>query len=231
MKHKILIVEDELDIANLISNRLNKDEYDVHVALNGTEALELIKTQDFDLVSLDIMLPGIDGLTLCKELRKRNLNTLIIIVSALDLDESKEKAYSLGADDYISKPFQPKLLALKIASLLHRRAEILQSPLQYKKFIEHNSLLQSFFIHNEQLQLTPSEYLIFETLFSNPIKIFSKDELSQILYNEDLGNIDREGIRTHIYTLRKKISHFTTEEIIQTVRGVGFTLYKDVKSR
>jgi len=230
MKYKILIVEDELDIVTLIQNRLNKDEYDVHVALDGAKALEQIQTQEFDLVSLDIMLPEIDGLTLCGELREKNVNTLIVIVSALDLNESKERAYSLGADDYISKPFQPKLLALKIASLLHRRSQLFQSPLQYTKFIQHNSALQSFFINNEHLLLTPSEYLIFETLYNNPIKIFSKDELSQILYNENLGNIDREGIRTHIYTLRKKISRLTKEEIIQTIRGIGFTLYKDLKT-
>jgi len=76
------------------------------------------------------------------------------------------------------------------------------------------------------LLLTPSEYMILETLFNNPIKIFSKDELSQILYNEDLGSIDKDGIRTHIYTLRKKISDITDQEIVQTVRGVGFTLYE-----
>jgi len=227
MKHKILIVEDEQDIVNLISNRLDKEKYDITVALKGDEALHLVKTQEFDLVSLDIMLPKVDGLTICKELRKTNKKTLIIIVSALDLDESKEKAYSLGADDYIAKPFLPKLLALKMASLLQRRFEMLHSSMAFKKIVQHDVALQSFFINSVSLALTPSEYMIFETLFSNPIKIFSKDELSQILYNEDLGNIDRDGVRTHIYTLRKKIAKLTDSEIIKTLRGVGFTLYEN----
>lgn len=227
MKHKILIVEDEQDIVNLISNRLDKNKYDVTVALSGGKALHLVKTQEFDLVSLDIMLPEVDGLTICKELRKENKSTLIIIVSALDLSESKENAYSLGADDYIAKPFLPKLLAMKIASLLQRRFEMLNSNMEFKEIVQHNIALQRFFIDNQPLLLTPSEYMIFETLFSNPIKIFSKDELSQILYNEDLGNIDKDGVRTHIYTLRKKISTFTDVEIVQTVRGTGFTLYEN----
>jgi DNA-binding response OmpR family regulator len=227
MKHKILIVEDERDIVNLISNRLDKDRYDVTIALSGDEALQLVKTREFDLVSLDIMLPKVDGLTICKELRSRNKKTLIIIVSALDLAQSKENAYSLGADDYIAKPFLPKLLALKIASLLQRRSEMLKSSMEFEKIIQHDIAMQRFLVNNQRLLLTPSEYMIFETLFSNPIKIFSKDELSQILYNEDLGNIDRDGIRTHIYTLRKKISEFTDKEIIKTVRGTGFTLYEN----
>jgi len=227
MKHKILIVEDEQDIVNLISNRLDKEKYDITVALKGDEALHLVKTQEFDLVSLDIMLPKVDGLTICRELRKTNKKTLIIIVSALDLDESKEKAYSLGADDYIAKPFLPKLLALKMASLLQRRFEMLHSSMAFEKIVQHDAALQRFFINSILLTLTPSEYMIFETLFTNPIKIFSKDELSQILYNEDLGNIDRDGVRTHIYTLRKKIAKLTDSEIIKTLRGVGFTLYEN----
>ncbi len=227
MRHKILIVEDEPDIVALISNRLDKEKYDVTVALTGDVALHLVKTQEFDLVSLDIMLPKVDGLTICTELRKENKKTLIVIVSALDLSESKENAYSLGADDYIAKPFLPKLLALKMASLLQRRSEMLDSSMKSKEIVRHNMALQRFFVNDKELQLTPSEYMIFETLFSNPIKIFSKDELSQILYNEDLGNIDRDGVRTHIYTLRKKISETTDKEIVKTVRGMGFTLYEN----
>ncbi len=226
MKHKILIVEDEQDIVNLILNRLDKNSYDITVALEGDQALHLVKTQEFDLVSLDIMLPQVDGLTICKELRKQNKQTLIIIISALDLDEQKEKAYNLGADDYISKPFLPKLLTLKMASLLQRRSEMLNLDMAFKKVIQHNIALQSFLVNGKELVLTPSEYMIFETLFDNPIKIFSNDELSQILYNEDIGNIDSSGIRTHIYTLRKKIAAYTDEEIVQTVRGVGFTLHQ-----
>ena len=227
MKYKILIVEDEPDIVALISNRLDSTKYDVTIALSGDDALNLVKTQEFDLVSLDIMLPKVDGLTICKELRKENKSTLIIIVSALDLNESKEDAYSLGADDYIAKPFLPKLLALKIASLLQRRFEMLNSNMKFTKIVQHNIALQRFLIDNKYIPLTPSEYMIFETLFSNPIKIFSKEELSQILYNENLGNIDRDGIRTHIYTLRKKIATYTDVEIVKTVRGMGFTLYEN----
>ncbi len=227
MKYKILIVEDEPEIVTLISNRLDSEKYDVTIALDGDVALQLIRTGSFDLVSLDIMLPHVDGLTLCNELRKNDKRSLIIIVSALDLDESKEKAYSLGADDYIPKPFSVKMLALKIDSLLKRRFELTNTEINFKKIIQYDATLKRFYIDNKQLLLTPSEYMIFETLFTNASNIFSKDDLSQILYNNDLGNIDRGGVGTHIYTLRKKIAQFSKEEIIKTVRSIGYTLYEN----
>ena len=109
MKYKILIVEDEVEIVNLIRKRLDKQKYDIKVAYSGDEGLKLIQREYFDLLSLDIMLPSVDGLTLCEEVRKRNKNSLVVVISALDLEEEKEKAYLLGADDYISKPFSPSL--------------------------------------------------------------------------------------------------------------------------
>ena len=207
MKHKILIVEDEPEIVRLIRNRLDVTLYDVTIAYDGDEALELIKTQHFDLLSLDIMLPSVDGLTLCDEVRKRHKDSLIIIVSALDLDEQKEKAYVLGADDYMVKPFSPKLLALKIASLLKRRKEMNQE-LQKTDSLLVNTLqyhkdLKCFYVKNSALVLTLSEYTILEVLYSTPKKLFSKEELSQILYNKNVGNIDKKGIGTHLSTTKK----------------------------
>ncbi len=173
------------------------------------------------------MLPSVDGLTLCKEVRKRNKNSLIVIISALDLEEEKEKAYLLGADDYIAKPFSPKLVALKISSLLHRRTELKTNEIYVSQDIYHDSDLKRFYISNNRLELTLSEYTILENLYITPKKIFSKEELSQILYNEDIGSIDRDGIGTHIYQLRKKIALYTETAMIKTARGLGYTLYED----
>ncbi len=227
MKYKILIVEDEPEIVKLIQNRLDANIYDVSVAYNGDEALKLIQNERFDLLSLDIMLPSVDGLTLCDEVRKRHKDSLIIIVSALDIDEKKEKAYALGADDYIAKPFSPKMVALKISSLLKRRSELTQVEDVTFAMLEHHEALKRFYVQNHPLTLTVSEYTILETLYSTPKKVFSKEELSQILYNNNIGNIDKKGIGTHIYQLRKKIALYSDEEIIKTVRNVGYTLYED----
>ncbi len=229
MRYKILIVEDESEIVNLILNRLDTSVYNVAVANNGAEALALIQKQYFDLFSLDIMLPNVDGLTLCREIRKLYKDSLIIIVSALDIEGKKEQAYKLGADDYISKPFSPKLLVLKIDSLLKRRYEMSHAKELFtsSSYIKHDEDLKRFYIKDHPLLLTLSEYTIFETLFTTNKKVFSKEDLSQILYNNDIGSIDKNGIGTHIYQLRKKISKFCDEEIIKTVRNVGYTLYED----
>ena len=227
MKYKILIVEDEPEIVKLIQNRLEPEIYDVSVAYNGDEALKLIQNERFDLLTLDIMLPSVDGLTLCDEIRKRHKDSLIIIVSALDIDEKKEKAYAFGADDYIAKPFSPKMVALKISSLLKRRSELTRVEDVTFAMLEHHEALKRFYVQNYPLTLTVSEYTILETLYATPKKVFSKEELSQILYNNDIGNIDKKGIGTHIYQLRKKIALYSDEEIIKTVRNVGYTLYED----
>ena len=227
MKHKILIVEDEPEIVNLILKRLDTNKYDVTVAYDGEKALQLIKREHFDLLSLDIMLPCVDGLTLCDEVRKQHKDSLIVVISALDLDEQKERAYMLGADDYIAKPFSPKLVALKMASLLNRRFELTHVELPSYNIVQLHKDLNRFYIENHPLNLTLSEYTIFETLYSTAKKTFSKEELSQILYNEGVGNIDQKGIGTHIYQLRKKIAQYSDKEVIKTIRSIGYTLYED----
>ena len=226
MKYKILIVEDEPEIIKLIENRLDKNLFEVNIAMDGKEALTRIESNHYDLLTLDIMLPFLDGLSLCQAVRKRHKDSLILIVSALDTMERKEKAYNLGADDYIEKPFSPKLLSLKIESLLKRRLELTSVPLSSVGYLQHNEDLRHFFIHDKRLALTLSEYTILKILFETPKKIFSKEELSQILYNEDIGNIDKNGIGTHVYQIRKKISLLSNESIIKTVRSVGYTLYE-----
>ena len=226
MPYKILIVEDEPEIVRLIQNRLKSEKFDVTIAMDGKEALDYIISNHYDLVTLDIMLPHVDGLTLCENVRKRHKDSLILIISALDTMEQKEKAYLLGADDYIPKPFSPKLVALKIESLLKRRVEILNAPLPFHANIQHDTQLKQFYIQGHPLLLTLSEYTIFKILFETPKKVFSKEELSQILYNDDIGNIDKEGIGTHIYQVRKKIALLSEDNIIKTIRNVGYTLYE-----
>ena len=226
MLYKILIVEDEPDIVRLIQNRLKSEKFDVTIAMDGKEALDYIVSNHYDLVTLDIMLPHVDGLTLCENVRKCHKDSLILIISALDTVEQKEKAYLLGADDYIPKPFSPKLVALKIESLLKRRVEILNATLPFYVNIQQDTELKQFYIQGHPLLLTLSEYTIFKILFETPKKVFSKEELSQILYNEDIGNIDKEGIGTHIYQLRKKIALISEDNIIKTIRNVGYTLYE-----
>ena len=223
-KKKILIIEDEKAIADLIVQRLQTALYDVDVAFDGRDALTLLSTKSYDLATVDIMLPYLDGLTLCQKFRKISPQTFLIIVSALDEEETRLKGYEYGADDYVIKPFSPKELLAKITSHF-RREETLSS--QNAKNL-HNLLLddakKEIKINGFALQLTPSEYLLLLTLLDNPKKLFSRDELSYLIYENSLGEIDSRGIDTHISHIRKKIKKFDTIEYIKTVLGQGYII-------
>ena len=224
MKHKILIVEDEETIVNFIKNRLDQNLYEVDIAYEGEEAILKIASKDYDLVTLDIMLPRVDGFEICKFLRKKSFSTLIIILSALETEEFKEKGYRYGCDDYMCKPFSAKELAIKIKALLNRREELrLSKEKKISKFVidTGKKLIK---VNSHTLELTPSEYLILSTLIENRNRVFARGELSQLIYDNYLGEIDERGIDSHIYHIRKKIKMYEKDELIKTVRGTGYIL-------
>ena len=224
MKKKLLVIEDEKAIADLIIQRFKTSLYDVDVATDGKEALTLLRTNRYDLATVDIMLPHVNGLTLCKKFREYSPQTFLILVSALDEEEIKLKGYAYGADDYITKPFSPKELLAKVESHF-RREDTLTSQ---KSIITQNILLEydkkEIKINGFQLPLTPSEYLLLFTLLSNPKKLFSREELSYLIYENNLGEIDSRGIDSHISHIRKKIKKFDTIEYIKTVHGQGYII-------
>jgi DNA-binding response OmpR family regulator len=224
--YKILIVEDEPEIARLIRNRLDGTLFGVTIARNAEEASEYFERRHYDLVTLDIMLPGTDGMALCRSFRARDKETLILMVTALGTEEDIETGYACGADDYICKPFSPKTLAVKIQALLNRRSQLRGSPVSRYGVLEHDARRRCLMIGSEPLLLTPSEYTILTTLLEAPKSVFSRDDLAQVIYDNDLGSIDRRGIDTHVYNLRKKIAALSDADVIKTVRQFGYTLHE-----
>lgn len=227
MKYSILIVEDEVEIANLLMRRLNQQEYEMTHAIDGTHAEELLRLQKFDLVYMDIMLPGVDGFTLTQRVRSIHKDTIILMVTALGGEKDHLKGYDLGADDYIAKPFSPKLLAAKIVALLKRREELLPDVTKLPHSISWNKEGKQIFVAEAPLPLTPSEYHIFALLLSTPAKVFSRDEITQHLYDTYLYDIDQRGIDTHIYQIRKKIAMVSDRSVIKTVRSMGYIIDED----
>lgn len=227
MKKKILIVEDEEHIVQLIKNRLDGTLYHVDIALDGKEALLKINENSYDLITLDVMLPYIDGFEITKMIRKKSYQTLIIMVSALDTDAFKIKGYSYGVDDYMSKPFSAKELSVKIKSLLKRREELSALKSKYLSNIILNEEAKEVSIDGFKIRFTPSEYLILETLINNKNRVYARAELAQIIYDNNLGEIDSRGIDSHIYHIRKKTKIFNSKEITKTVRGMGYKIYED----
>ena len=227
MKKNILIVEDEESIVNIINNRLDSDIYNVDIAYDGKDAMYKITSNNYDLITLDIMVPFIDGFDLAKAIRKKSKQTLIIMISALDTLEFKTKGYDFGIDDYIPKPFSAKELAIKIHSTLKRKEEINSLKKQLVSNIILNEELKDIIINGFKIEFTPSEYLILSTLITNKNKIFSRMELAQLIYDNYFGEIDEQGINSHIYNIREKIKHFYNKDVIKTVRGMGYKIYEN----
>jgi DNA-binding response OmpR family regulator len=227
MKKRILIVEDEESIVKFIENRLDKNLYDIDIAYDGREAMSKIASNCYDLVTLDIMLPHVDGYKICKNLRKNSKRCLIVMISALDTLEFKAKGYECGVDDYISKPFSAKELALKIHSLLKRKEELIS---QKSKSIGNIMLsvdAKEIVVNGFKVDFTPSEYLILSTLVQHKNIVFSRADLASLIYDNYFGEIDEQGINSHIYHIREKIKVCCDKEIIKTVRGMGYKIYED----
>ena len=224
MKKKLLVIEDEKAIADLIIQRFNTSLYDVDAAADGREALALLSTNKYDLATIDIMLPYVDGLTLCKKFRELSPQTFLILVSALDEEETKLKGYTYGADDYVTKPFSAKELLAKVESYFRREATFASKQSKIIQNLQFNDAIKEITINGFQLTLTPSEYLLFFTLLNNPKKLFSRDELSYLIYENNLGEIDSRGIDSHISHIRKKIKKVDTIEYIKTVHGQGYMI-------
>ena len=224
MNKNILIIEDEKDIIDFIINRIDNENYNIDTALDGNEALKKINNKTYDLITLDIMLPFVDGFEIAKRIRDKSKHTLIVMLSALDTIEFKEQGYDCGIDDYISKPFSPKELAIKIKSLLKRKEELSNN---YSNIITNvliNENLKQIIINGFEIEFTPSEYFILSILILNKNRVYSRDELAQLIYDNYFGEIDEQGINTHIYNIREKIKKYYDKEIIKTVRGMGYKI-------
>jgi DNA-binding response OmpR family regulator len=227
MKKNILIVEDEETIVNFIKNRLSSDIYNVDIALDGKIATSKINSNSYDLITLDIMLPFVDGFEICKTIRKKSKKTLVIMVSALDTIEFKSKGYETGIDDYIAKPFSAKELAMKITAMLKRIEEISNAKTQSVHNIMLNEDLKEIIVNGFSIDFTPSEYLILSVLINNKNRVYSRSDLAQLIYDNYFGEIDEQGINSHIYHIREKVKQFYDTDIIKTIRGMGYKIYEN----
>ncbi len=222
---KILVVEDDVDIHNLIKNVLEKERYDVISAYSGTEALLLIEKKDLDLILLDLMIPGLSG----EEIIKKVKNIPIIVISAKISSEDKVNALSIGANDYITKPFDTSELLARIKVQLRLSKKDNNVSLSYKDMIlDKNS--HTLYIKDKNINLTKTEYTILRQLLLNPKQIITKTKLIQLLNENDKINVetqvcDENSLKVHISNIRKKIKKVTEQQYIESVWGIGFKLY------
>lgn len=223
-RKKVVVVEDEPDILEVLNYNLRREGYEVHSAFNGTIGLSLIKREKPDLVLLDLMLPGMDGLELCRTLKGEEATSecLIIMVTAKGEESDIVLGLGAGADDYISKPFSPKELVARVQAVLRRGPGIQQGPKQ--ETIEVDGLLIDAGKHKvsmggSEIKLTATEFRLLHFLASNPGRVFSRDQLISNALGDDTVVVDR-NIDVHVRGIRKKLD--LDPPYIETIRGVGY---------
>lgn len=222
---KILIVEDNNDINNLIAAALNKNGYTCVQAFSGTEAEIRIESGSYSLIILDLMLPGMSGDVLLRKIKK-SYNTPVIILSAKDELDTKVNMLTLGAEDYITKPFEIKELLARVAVQL-RHSHPAQNENQILKFKDIVLDTEHYLVTvcSNQISLTRQEFKILELFLSFPDKVFSKQGIYEYAWDDYYIGEDKT-INVHISNIRKKLKEFSQEEYIETVWGIGFKLAK-----
>ncbi len=224
--NKILIVEDDEAIADLEKDYLELADFEVEVAADGNEGLTKALSIDYDLFILDLMLPGIDGFEVCRQIRDSK-NTPIILVSAKKDDIDKIRGLGLGADDYMTKPFSPSELVARVKAHLARYDRLTGSQAQQNKIIEIRGLkidttARRVWVNGEEKTFTTKEFDLLTFLASHPNHVYTKEELFREIWDMDsIGDI--ATVTVHIKKIREKIEVDTSNpQYIETIWGVGY---------
>ena len=223
---KILIIEDEAEIADLERDYLEINSYEVEIANEGQTGLDMAMSQDFDLVILDLMLPGVDGYEICRRIREEK-NIPIIMVSAKKDDIDKIRGLGLGADDYMTKPFSPSELVARVKAHLSRYERLINSNQKTNDIVEIRGLkidktARRVYLNGEEKTFTTKEFDLLTFLAENPNHVFSKEELFREIWDmESIGDI--ATVTVHIKKIREKIEFDTSKpQYIETIWGVGY---------
>ncbi|MEF9939659.1 MAG: response regulator transcription factor [Clostridium sp.] len=229
----ILVVDDEKEIAELVEIYLVSDGYKVLKADSAAKGLEILEKESIQMVLLDIMMPGMDGLEMCKRIRETN-NIPIIMLSARSTDLDKILGLGTGADDYVVKPFNPLELTARVKSQLRRYTQLnpqsdtsstVQNEIAIKGLII-NKDNHKVMVYGEEIKLTPIEFDILYLLASNPGRVFSTDEIFEKVWNEKVYEANNT-VMVHIRRLRGKMKEDARQnKIITTVWGVGYKIEK-----
>lgn len=220
---RILIVEDELDLANALARGLRQQGYAVDIAEGGERGWELGEIYDYDLLILDLNLPDMDGLEVCRRLRASRPNLLILMLTARDRLTDKVAGLDLGADDYLTKPFHFEELVARIRALLRRDMRV-REPVLRVGDLKLDPASRTAWIGRHRLDLTRKEFGILEYLMRHPGEVVSQEDLIEHVWDKDV-NLFSGSVRVHIYSLRRKLGDDAKHpRYIETVVGGGYRL-------
>ncbi len=222
MNYKILVVEDDNQIQELIVEFLSSQDYIVDTANDGVEGYEKFKSGKYDLVILDVMMPKLDGHSLCKMIRNIDKEVSVIFLTALGDEENEIKGFDLKADDYISKPFSFNILIKRVEAVLRRKNKEISED-EVLKFEGLKLELQTFksYVDEEEIELTLKEFNILKLMISSYPTVVSREKLIEKIWGYDYFG-DTRVIDAHMKNIRKKIK----KDYIKTIKGVGYVLEK-----
>ena len=219
---RILVVEDEAAIAAFITDGLVKAGYGVDLANEGAEALHWVAIASYDLIILDVMLPGMDGLALCETLRSNGIVCPILMLTARDAIEDRVAGLDSGADDYLVKPFAFAELLARIRALLRRESAFLGTVL-YIADLSLDTRSHEVYRNRQLIPLTTKEYRLLELLMRHPNQTITRDAIAEHIWNYEFDNVSNL-IDVHIHALRRKMDDPYPTKLLHTIRGVGYRL-------
>lgn len=221
----ILLIEDEKKIAGFIKKGLKEQSYNIEIAENGIKGQQLATSMQFDLIILDILLPGQDGWTTCKNIRDEGIQTPILMLTSKGLTEDKVKGLNIGADDYMTKPFEFKEFLARVRALLRRNENVKRSTLEIDDLVlelsEHKAARAG-----KEISLTAKEFALLEYLLRNKRRVLSRAQISESIWGMDFAG-ESNVIETYIKFLRQKIDKGFSRPLIHTIVGVGYVLREE----
>jgi DNA-binding response OmpR family regulator len=227
---KLLLVEDNRQLAEQLADTLSEHHYVVDVARDGEEGWELAQLVPYDLLMLDVSLPRLDGVSLCRRLRSRGSQTPILMLTAHDSCADKVMGLDAGADDYLAKPILLNELTARLRALLRRNVREL-TPILAKGKLQLDPVAMQVTYDGAPVKLSPKEYLLLELFLRNSQRIYSRKAIMDQLWGLDADLPGEDTVKAHIKGLRNRLKLFGVQDLIQSVYGVGYRLNPDYKDQ
>ncbi|MCX7857413.1 MAG: response regulator transcription factor [Deltaproteobacteria bacterium] len=218
---KVLLIEDEEKLCELMRKGLEEEGYEVDIASDGKTGLDLLSTKTYDIVLLDLMIPEIDGLEVLRLMRKKGIETPVLIITAKTSKEDVVKGLDLGSDDYLTKPFSFEELLARMRALL-RRSKMRDSRIVEYKELKLDPYARKLIVQSKEVELTEKEFMILEYMLKNKEKPLTRDEIATYVWGVKMGSTNIVDV--YVNFLRKKMDPLTKKRYIHTIRGLGYVL-------
>ncbi len=226
MKYHVLLVEDDLDLAATVVDYLDIEGIHCDHAANGIAGLQLISQHTYDVIILDVNMPRMDGLSMCKNIREQGLSTPILMLTARDTLEDKLAGFSVGSDDYMVKPFEMLELVARIQALAKRQSGQVEKISLYGLEVDFN--LKTATRSQRSLQFSPTGWKILEILIRNAPNVVPRNQLSQTVWGDNVP--DSNSLKVHLFKLRQQVDNGFEEKLIHTITGQGFAFRSSIKN-